>query len=240
MAAPPHHHDRILFILTSHSELGTTGKKTGWYAEEVAEPATILKGHGYELVFASPKGGKAPVDPGSLVAAKDNAIVTAFLENPVFTHKIDHTHKIEEFLGKESQFDAVLFPGGHGPMFDLEYNDAAAKVTAAVYEAGKVVGGCHGPIGLTEVRLSDGSLLVKGKNVTGFSDAEEDMAQLSSVMPSLLESKFRKIGAHYVKADQPWGAKVVTDGRIVTGQNPASAPGFAEAVHVAIQNSHKH
>ncbi|KAG0053955.1 hypothetical protein BGZ83_000099 [Gryganskiella cystojenkinii] len=238
MSASP---KKILFILTSHSELGTTGKKTGWYAEEVAEPATILTNHGYEIVFASPKGGKAPVDPGSIEAAKDNNVVTAFLNNADFTHKIDHTHKVEEFIGKESQFAAVLFPGGHGPMFDLEHNAAAAKVTAAAYEAGKVVGGvCHGPIGLTEVRLSDGSLLVKGKNVTGFSDAEEDIVQLSKFMPSLLETKFKHIGAHYSKADQPWGVKVVTDGRIVTGQNPASAPGFGEAVHAAIHAHHKH
>ena len=233
-------HKKILFVLTSHSELGNSGQKTGWYAEEVAEPATILTHHGYEIVYASPKGGKAPLDPGSVDAAKDNKVVTSFLANAEIQKKLDHTHKIEEFVGKESQFEAVLFPGGHGPMFDLEHNAAAAKVTANAYEAGKVVGAvCHGPIALTEVKLSDGTLLVKGKNVTGFSDHEEDVVDKSKYLPSLLETKFKKIGAIYHKADQPWGVKVVTDQRVVTGQNPASAPAFAEAVHAAIQAAHK-
>ncbi|KAG0078670.1 hypothetical protein BGZ92_001363 [Podila epicladia] len=230
---------KVLFILTSHDQLGNTGHKTGWYAEEVAEPATVLTKHGYEIVFASPKGGKAPMDPSSVEHAKDNETVKSFLANNDFTHKIDHTHKIEEFVGKESQFAAIVYPGGHGPMFDLEHNEAALKVTAAAYEAGKVVGAvCHGPIALTDVKLSDGTLLVKGKNVTGFSDAEEIEVKLDHAVPTLLETKFKKIGAHYHKADKNWGAKVVTDGCIVTGQNPASARPFGEAIHAAIQASH--
>ncbi|KAG0264326.1 hypothetical protein BG011_007074 [Mortierella polycephala] len=232
-------HKKVLFILSSHDQLGDTGKKTGWYAEEVAEPATILHSHGYKIVFASPKGGKAPLDPGSVDAAKDNKTVVSFLANKDFTDKIDNTHKVEEFIGRESEFEAIVYPGGHGPMFDLEHNEAAIKVTAAAYEAGKVVGAvCHGPIALTDVKLSDGSLLVKGKNVTGFSDDEERTVQLENVVPVLLESKLRKIGANYQKADQQWGVKVVTDGRIVTAQNPASAPGFGEAIHAAIQHAH--
>lgn len=234
-------HKKILFILTSHSEMGNSGQKTGWYAEEVAEPATILTNYGYEIVYASPKGGKAPLDPGSLVAAKDNQVVTSFMANAQIQEKLNHTHKIDEFVGKESQFEAVLFPGGHGPMFDLEHNAAAAKVTANAYEAGKVVGAvCHGPIALTEVKLSDGTLLVKGKNVTGFSNVEEDMVDMSKYMPSMLETKFKQIGAIYHKADQPWGPKVVSDQRVITGQNPSSAPGFGEAVHAAILAGHKH
>ncbi|KAF9172839.1 hypothetical protein BGX21_001199 [Mortierella sp. AD011] len=233
-------HKKILFILTSHDQLGSTGKKTGWYAEEVAEPATILTNHGYEIVFASPKGGKAPLDPSSVDAAKDNKTVVAFLNNNDFTQKIDHTHKVSEFIGKESQFEAIVYPGGHGPMFDLEHDEASLKVTAAAYEAGKIVGAvCHGPIALTDVTLSDGTLLVKGKNVTGFSDDEEKTVGLEHAVPVLLETKLKKIGAHYHKADQQWGAKVVTDGRVVTGQNPASAPGFGEAIHAAIQAAHK-
>ncbi|KAG0324019.1 hypothetical protein BG004_003555 [Podila humilis] len=235
---------KILFILTSHDQLGNTGNKTGWYAEEVAEPATILTNHGYEIVFASPKGGKAPLDPSSVEAAKDNKIVQDFLSNKYFQHKVDSTHKIEEFVGREAQFAAVVYPGGHGPMqsvvkaFDLEHDEAALKVTAAAYEAGKVVGAvCHGPIALTDVKLSDGTLLVKGKNVTGFSDAEETEVKLEHAVPTLLETKFKKIGALYTKADKNWGAKVVTDGRIVTGQNPASAKPFGEAIHAAIQAS---
>ncbi|KAG0358089.1 class I glutamine amidotransferase-like protein [Gamsiella multidivaricata] len=231
---------KILFILTSHDQLGDTGKKTGWYAEEVAEPADILTKYGYEIVFASPKGGKAPLDPSSIEAAKDNKTVKDFLNDKNIIHKIDNTHKIEEFIGKESEFAAVVYPGGHGPMFDLEHNEAALKVTAAAYEAGKVVAAvCHGPIALTDVKLSDGTLLVQGKNVTGFSDDEERSSKLDHAIPTLLESKLKKIGAKYQKADEQWGVKVVTDGRIVTGQNPASAPGFGEAIHAAIQAQHK-
>ncbi|KAF9983091.1 hypothetical protein BGZ75_005443 [Mortierella antarctica] len=229
---------KVLFILTSHGELGNTGKKTGWYAEEAGEPATILTNYGYEIVWASPKGGKAPLDPGSVDAAKDNKTVVDFLANKDFMHKIDNTHKVEEFIGKESQFEAIVYPGGHGPMFDLEHNEAALKVTANAYEAGKVVSAvCHGPIALTDVKLSDGSLLVKGKNVTGFSDDEERTVQLEHVVPTLLETKFKKIGAIYHKAELQWGVKVVTDGRIVTGQNPASAHEFGEAIHAAIQKN---
>ncbi|KAF8965154.1 hypothetical protein BGZ46_000659 [Entomortierella lignicola] len=231
---------KILFILTSHDQLGNTGKKTGWYAEEAAEPATILSNHGYEIVYASPKGGKAPLDPGSVDAAKDNKTVTAFLNDKDITHKIDNTHKVSEFIGKESEFEAIVYPGGHGPMYDLEHDEAALKITAAAYEAGKVVAAvCHGPIALTDVTLSDGTLLVKGKNVTGFSDDEEKTVGLQDVVPTLLETKLRKIGAHYHKADQQWGVKVVTDGRIVTGQNPASAPDFGEAIHTAILAARK-
>ncbi|KAF9913647.1 hypothetical protein BX616_009790 [Lobosporangium transversale] len=227
---------KILFILTSHDQLGDTGKKTGWYAEEVAVPATILTNHGYEIVYASPKGGKAPLDPNSVEDAKDNPLVTSFLDNKDIAHKIDNTHKIEEFVGKENEFAAIIYPGGHGPAYDLEHNEAAIKLTAAAYEAGKVVGGiCHGSIGLTDVKLSDGTFLVKDKNVTGFSDDEEKSVGLENVVPSLLETKLKKNGANYHKADKQWGAKVVTDGRIVTGQNPASAPGFGEAIHAAIQ-----
>ncbi|KAG9061594.1 hypothetical protein KI688_007173 [Linnemannia hyalina] len=230
---------KILFVLTSHDQLGNSGEQTGWYAEEVAEPATILARHGYELVFASPKGGKAPLDKGSIEAAKDHPNTVEFLANKDYQHKVDNTHKVSEFIGRESEFEAIVYPGGHGPMFDLEHDEAALKVTAAAYEAGKVVAAvCHGPIALTDVVLKDGTHLVKGKNVTGFSDDEERAVKKEHLVPVLLETKLRQLGAHYHKADQPWGAKVVTDGRIVTGQNPASAPGFGEAIHAAIQAAH--
>ncbi|KAF9132268.1 hypothetical protein BGX30_012724 [Mortierella sp. GBA39] len=232
---------KILFVLTSHDQLGNSGEQTGWYAEEVAEPATVLTRHGYEIVFASPKGGKAPLDKGSVEAAKDHPNTVEFLANKDYQHKVDNTHKVSEFIGRESEFEAIVYPGGHGPMFDLEHDEAALKITAAAYEAGKVVAAvCHGPIALTDVVLKDGTHLVKGKNVTGFSDDEERAVKKDHLMPVLLETKLRQLGAHYHKADQPWGAKVVTDGRVVTGQNPASAPGFGEAIHAAIQAAHAH
>ncbi|KAF9539727.1 hypothetical protein EC957_005101 [Mortierella hygrophila] len=232
---------KILFVLTSHDQLGNSGEQTGWYAEEVAEPATILARHGYELVFASPKGGKAPLDKGSVEAAKDHPNTVKFLADKEYQQKVDNTYKVSDFIGREHEFEAIVYPGGHGPMFDLEHDEAALKVTAAAYEAGKVVAAvCHGPIALTDVVLKDGTHLVKGKNVTGFSDDEERAVKKEHLVPVLLETKLRQLGAHYHKADQPWGVKVVTDGRIVTGQNPASAPGFGEAIHTAIQAALAH
>ncbi|KAF9327796.1 hypothetical protein BGZ91_001288 [Linnemannia elongata] len=232
---------KILFVLTSHDQLGNSGEQTGWYAEEVAEPATILTRLGYEIVFASPKGGKAPLDKGSVEAAKSNANTVAFLANKDFQHKVDHTHKVSEFVGRESEFEAIVYPGGHGPMFDLEHNEDALKITAAAYEAGKVVAAvCHGPIALTDVVLKDGTYLVKGKNVTGFSDDEERAVQKDHLIPVLLETKLKQRGANYQKAGQLFGEKVITDGRIVTGQNPASAPAFGDAIHIAIMTAHGH
>ncbi|KAF9153280.1 hypothetical protein BG015_003711 [Linnemannia schmuckeri] len=231
---------KILFVLTSHDKLGNSGEQTGWYAEEVAEPAIALARHGYEVVFASPKGGKAPLDKGSVEAAKDNPNTVAFLNNQDYQHKVDYTHEISEFVGREWVFEAIVYPGGHGPMFDLEHNEAALKLTADAYEAGKVVAAiCHGPIALTDVVLKDGTYLVKDKNVTGFSDDEERAVKKDHLVPVLLETKLKQRGAHYHKADKAWGAKVVTDGRIVTGQNPASAPEFGEAIHAAIQAAQK-
>ncbi|KAK3828372.1 MAG: class I glutamine amidotransferase-like protein [Benniella sp.] len=231
---------KVLFILTSHGELGNTGKPTGWYAEEAAEPATILHNAGYELVFASPKGGAAPLDPGSVEAAKGNQVVESFLNNADFMGKIHNTHKLEDVADRWSEFVAVVYPGGHGPMFDLQHNKTAQKITAQAYEAGRVVAAvCHGPIALTEVILSDGTHLVKGKQVTGFSNVEEEQVKLTDAVPDLLENKFKEYGAHYVIADQPWGEKVVTDGLIVTGQNPASAEKFGHAIVEAIQASQR-
>ncbi|KAF9950722.1 hypothetical protein BGZ65_006409 [Modicella reniformis] len=228
---------KILFILTSHGELGDTGRPTGWYAEEAAEPATILAEH-YDIIFASPKGGNAPLDPESVKAAQGNHVVETFLNNSTIMDKIHNTHKLEEFAAKGAEFEAIVYPGGHGPMFDLEHNEIAQKITAQAYEAGKVVAAvCHGPIALTGVKLSNGELLVKGKEVTGFSNVEEEQINLTKAVPVLLETKFKEIGAKYTKANDPWGEKVVTDGRVVTGQNPASAREFGHAIHKAIQAS---
>ncbi|KAG0220621.1 class I glutamine amidotransferase-like protein [Mortierella sp. GBAus27b] len=231
---------KVLFILTSHDQLGDTGRKTGWYAEEAAEPATILYAAGYDIVYASPKGGVAPLDPSSVEAAKGKQAVQDFLNNAEIMNKIQNTHKLEDVAGRWSEFDAIVYPGGHGPMYDLLDNKVAQQITAQAYEAGKVVAAvCHGPIALTGVVLSDGSHLVKGKQVTGFSNVEEELIQLTKAVPVLLETRFNEVGANYVVADQPWGEKVVTDSRVVTGQNPASAEKFGHAILAAIQETQR-
>ncbi|KAG0329185.1 hypothetical protein BGZ99_003075 [Dissophora globulifera] len=230
---------KILIILTSATKLGHHDRPTGFYAEEVAEPVAVLTKHGYELVFASPKGGQSHVDAYSVESTKDKQVVVAFMNNKAIQDKIRNTHKVSEFVGRESEFVAILYPGGHGPMFDLEHDADALKLTEDAYNSGKVVSGvCHGVIALTDVKLPDGTNLIKGKNVTAFSDFEEEAINTHIYMPKSLELKVKEVGGHYHKADQAWGAKVVTDGRVVTGQNPASAHDFAEAVHAAIVAHH--
>ncbi|KAG0233428.1 hypothetical protein BGW41_001486 [Actinomortierella wolfii] len=228
---------RILALLPSSDTIGTMKKKTGWYAEELAEPATLLTNRGFEVIYASPKGGKAPLDEGSREAAEKNGIVKAFLE---IMDKIDNTHKISEFIGQEDSFQGLLVPGGHGA-YDLEHNKDAIQIIQNFWEKGKVIAAiCHGVVAFNEVKLKDGTPLVKGKKLTAFSDAEEELVGLTKDVPTLLESRLKELGAIYSKAPEPWGACVVSDGRLVTGQNPASARGFGDAIYVAIQeHAHK-
>ncbi|KAG0290745.1 hypothetical protein BGZ98_003303, partial [Dissophora globulifera] len=142
---------KILIILTSATKLGHYDRPTGFYAEEVAEPVAVLTKHGYELVFASPKGGQSHVDAYSVESTKDKQVVVAFMNNKAIQDKISNTHKVSEFVGRESEFAAILYPGGHGPMFDLEHDADALKLTENAYNAGKVVSGvCHGVIALTD------------------------------------------------------------------------------------------
>ncbi|KAF9925590.1 hypothetical protein FBU30_004643 [Linnemannia zychae] len=229
---------KILFVMTSHDQLSNSGQQTGTYAEEVAEPATILTELGYEIVYATPRGGPAPIDHGSIEAAKDNKNTVAFLNNPEIQRKINNTHKIDEFVSSAAEFEAVVYPGGYGPMFDLENNVPALNVTASAYNAGKVVAAiCHGVIALTEVRVADGTHLVKGRNVTAISNDEERAHGTEKYMHVLVEDKLKALGAHYEKAGENWAPKVVIDGRLVTGENPASAPSFAKAIHLAITST---
>lgn len=222
----------ILFVVTSHSELGTTGKKTGYWISEIAHPYLILSKK-YNIIFASPKGGKAPIDEGSLVAhAEDEQCIQFLAEYP---SGLTNTLKLEDV--KDTKFDAIFYPGGHGiypsnlgPMFDLLDNELSHSLCRRVYEEGHPVAAlCHGPAGIANVKLSDGSYLVNGKKVTGFSNSEEDAVKLSEFMPFMLEDKLVANGAIYEKTTD-WGVKVVQDGLLVTGQNPASAEYVAFAL----------
>lgn len=186
-----------------------------------------------ELVIASPKGGVAPLDPGSVEMSKNDESSVNFLNTKKAVW--ENTRPIKEFLGRAGEFDAVFYPGGHGPMFDLATDAQSIQLIQEFYAAGKLVSAvCHGPIVLGRVTLPDGTPLVKSKTVTGFTNEEEDQMQLSSAMPFLLEDVLIKAGANFVKADEPWGVKVVTDGKLITGQNPASAKGVADAIAKAL------
>ena len=211
---------KVLFILTSHDSLGQTGKKTGYYIPELAHPYNALVENGIQVVLASPKGGHPPVDPNSETQFQNDPEVVKFKANSEAINQLKNTVKLSDV--DASEFDAVFYPGGHGPMFDLATNEPSMAICAKIYEAGGVVGAlCHGPAGIANVKLSNGEYLVKGKNVACFSNTEEEAVELVPVMPFLLETTLVEHGAKYSKTEN-WGEHVVVDGKLVTGQNPSS------------------
>jgi len=222
----------ILFVLTSHNKLGNTGKPTGWYLPELAHPYHVLHGKA-NITVASPKGGEAPLDPASVEAAKDDISVN-FLKNNEKVWKT--TQKLSDFSGKAKDFDAIFYVGGHGPMFDLVDDSTSQELIKEFWEADKIVSAvCHAPAVLSKVKLSDGSLLVAGKEVTAFTNEEEAQAGLTDAVPFLPEDALNKAsGGKFVKAKEAWGENVVVVGRLITGQNPASATGVGKALAKAL------
>lgn len=210
---------KVLIVVTSHGQLGNTGKPTGYYLSEVAHPYAALQERGFQIDIASPKGGKAPLDPGSLHA--EDKVSMAVYENKESRAKLENTLRLSSV--NPADYAAVLYAGGHGTMWDFRGDKDIESLNRGIYENGGVVAAvCHGPAALLTTRLSNGKLLVEGKNVAGFSDAEEYAAGLVEVTPFLLETELKAAGANYSKAGL-WEKYVVVDGRLVTGQNPASA-----------------
>lgn len=198
---------------------------------ELAHPHHVLAPKA-EIVTASPKGGIAPLDPNSVEMSKSDKSSIDFLNN--HQHVWEKTKPLSEFIGRASEFDALFYPGGHGPMYDLVDDKDSIKLIEEFYKAGKPVAAvCHGPIVFLHAKI-DGKPLVQGRRLTGFTNQEEDQVQLSEAMPLLLEDELKKAGAEFVSASQPWGEMVVVDGQIITGQNPASAKGVGEAIAKAI------
>ena len=215
---------KVLIVVTSHATLGTTGKPTGYYLPEVSHPYAALVEQGITVDIASPQGGKAPLDPKSL-DLKD-PVNKYFWETTETRAKLENTIPLAK-INAES-YQAILFAGGHGTMWDFAQDKEIQRLTKEIYENGGFVAAvCHGPAALLNVKLSNGSYLLAGKNVAGFYDAEEKAAGLTDIMPFLLETELVKRGGLYSKADL-WGQHVVTDGRLVTGQNPASASGVGQ------------
>lgn len=189
-----------------------------------------------EIIVASPKGGEAPLDPASVEMFKSDAEAVEFLNTQSSLWK--NTEPLSQFAGKASEFAAIFYVGGHGPMFDLAEDSTSHQIIREFWESGKVVSAvCHGPVALSKVKLSDGSYLVKDSPVTGFTNTEEDQVGLSPAMPFMLESELISNGGKFEKAAEPWGEKVVVgkEGRLITGQNPASASGIGKAVAQAIK-----
>ncbi|KAL5337372.1 class I glutamine amidotransferase-like protein [Aspergillus crustosus] len=228
---------KILFVLTSFSRIEANNHPTGWYLPEFAHPWSVLHDKA-EIVIASPLGGEAPLDPASVKMFENDPISTTFLKDQEKLWK--NTHKLQEFVDRVDEFDAVFYVGGHGPMFDLATDPTSIKLIQSFAASRKPISAvCHGPAVFINVTTPSGTPLLQGTEVTGFSNEEEDQVQLSSVMPFMLEDELnQRSGGRYVKAGSAWGEKVVVSkvqaegygGWIVTGQNPASAEGVGREV----------
>ncbi|UOQ52777.1 type 1 glutamine amidotransferase domain-containing protein [Hymenobacter cellulosivorans] len=215
---------KILFVVTSHDTKGSTGEKTGYYLSEVSHAWKVLTTAGYEIDFVSPKGGNPPVDGFDLTDPENKE----FWENKQYHQKISHSLKPADVRPEE--YAAIYYAGGHGAMWDLPDNTAIAGIAAAIYQRnGLVAAVCHGPAGLVNIKLNDGSYLVAGKKINGFSNEEEALVKLTTIVPFLLENKLIERGGQYEKS-APWQTHVTSDQRVITGQNPQSAKAVAEVI----------
>ena len=212
---------KILMVLTSHGELGNTGKKTGFWLEEFAAPYYIFCDAGASITLASPKGGQPPLDPKSDEPAAQTADTARFKQDEDARQALAQTVKLSSVSAGD--FDAVFYPGGHGPLWDLAEDKSSIQLIESFYAAGKPVAlVCHAPGVLRHVKAGDGSPLVKAKRVTGFSDSEEAAVQLSTIVPFLVEDELKRLGGLYSKGPD-WSSFVLIDGNLITGQNPASS-----------------
>ncbi|WP_250124891.1 type 1 glutamine amidotransferase domain-containing protein [Chroococcidiopsis sp. CCMEE 29] len=212
---------KILIILTSHDQLGDTGKKTGFWLEEFAAPYYVLKDAGAAITLASPKGGQPPLDPKSDLPENQTELTKRFRTDTAAQAELANTKKLADVSADD--FDAVFYPGGHGPMWDMPDNATSISLIEAFVKFDKPVGAvCHAPAALINVRGKDGEYLIKGKRVTGFTNAEEEAVGLTAIVPFLLEDQLRERGSIYSKTAN-WVPYVQVDGRLVTGQNPASS-----------------
>ncbi len=219
---------KILVVLTSHGQLGETGKATGLWLEELASPYYVFKDAGADVTLASPAGGQPPVDPNSEQAGNQTEATKRFRADSAAMQALAHTHKLAE-IDREA-YDAVFYPGGHGPLWDLAGNEDSRLLIDAVYAAGKPVAAvCHGVAALRNALGPFGLSLVRGKAVTGFSNSEEKAAGLADAVPFLIEDMLKEDGGEYSRAAD-WQSHVVVSGNLITGQNPASSTGAAQAV----------
>jgi len=216
--------ERALIVVTNHGELGDTGERTGYYLSEVSHPHHQLVEGGFTVDFASPKGGFAPLDPKSHDMSDPVNREFWLSHGP----ELQNTRALADI--DPADYRAIVFAGGHGTMWDFPGNEEIARVTTSIYEEGGVVAAvCHGPAALVDIHLPDGTHLVAGKRVAAFTNSEEEAVGLTDTMPFLLETALKERGAEHVAAPD-FEKKVVVDGHLVTGQNPASAMGLGEEV----------
>lgn len=217
---------KILMVLTSHDQLGDTGKKTGFWLEEFAAPYYALKDAGAEVVLASPKGGQPPIDPSSDSEDSQTDATRRFKDDKDAQADLADTAVLADV--QDAGFDAIFYPGGHGPLWDLAEDADSIRLIETFAASDRPVGAvCHAPAVFKHTKGADGKSLVNGKRVTGFTNTEEDAVQLTDVVPFLVEDMLKANGGQYEKSDD-WASFAITDGKLVTGQNPASSEAAAE------------
>lgn len=224
---------KILFVLTSHDQLGSTGEKTGFWIEEFASPYYYLVDKGVEVTLASPKGGQPPIDPTSDKPENQTESTKRFKADAELQEKLSKTHKLAELSSND--YDAIFYPGGHGPLWDLAESETSARLIESFYNSNKPVSFvCHAPAALKHVKNTNGEPLVKGKKVTGFTNTEEALVKLTDVVPFLVEDMLKSNGGIYSKAGdfEPYALE---DGLLITGQNPASSEKVAEMLLAKLQ-----
>ena len=226
---------KILMVLTSNDELGCTGKKTGFWLEEFAAPYYVFKDSGAEITLASPKGGQPPLDPKSAEKDSQTAATERFKADKEAQTALAHTIKLSEI--SPAGYDALFYPGGHGPLWDLAEDKNSIALIENMNSQGKPVAAvCHAPGVFRHAKSPNGTPLVQGKSVTGFSNSEEKAVGLTDVVPFLLEDELQKNGGNYSKSAD-WQSYSVRDGNLITGQNPASSEAAAKAVLTALSAS---
>ncbi|CAM3261168.1 MULTISPECIES: type 1 glutamine amidotransferase domain-containing protein [Methylobacterium] len=225
---------KILMVLTSHDRLGDTGRKTGFWLEELAAPYYVFKDAGAEIVLASPQGGRPPLDPKSSEPGAQTDATRRFEADADALAALETTTRLDAV--SHEAFDTVFYPGGHGPLWDLAEDPASIKLIETTLEAGKPVAlVCHAPGALRHAKAPDGTPLVQGKAVTGFTNTEEEAVGLTRVVPFLVEDELRRNGGRFSRGDD-WAPYVVADGLLITGQNPASSEPAAARLLAQLAN----
>ena len=226
---------KILLVLTSHDQLGNTGHKTGFWLEEFASPYYVFKDAGAQITLASPKGGQPPIDPKSDAPDAQTAATRRFAEDAEAQRLLATSLPLAQVRAED--FDALFYPGGHGPLWDLAEDASSIALIERFIALGKPVGAvCHAPGVLRHVKAADGTPLVSGKRVTGFSNSEEEAVALTDVVPFLVEDMLKAHGGVYGRAAD-WHSHVEVDGLLVTGQNPASSDASAEALLTLVERN---
>ncbi|MEV4414101.1 type 1 glutamine amidotransferase domain-containing protein [Catellatospora sp. NPDC049609] len=224
---------KVLMVLTSHDQLGDTGRKTGFWLEELAAPYYRFRDAGWDVTLASPQGGRPPLDPKSNEPEFRTDLTRRFEADQAAEAQLDATLRLDSVSADD--FDTVFYPGGHGPMWDLAEDPTSIALIEQVVRSGKAIAlVCHAPGALRHTTTPEGTALVAGRNVTGFTNTEEEAVGLTKVVPFLVEDELVAKGAHFSKADD-WQPYVVTDGLLITGQNPASSGPAADRLISVIQ-----